>query len=109
MQNAMPAGGFGATAALVGRVPVARIPAGGVLTEGMFASGLTPMIEHGERAVSIRVDESNAVSNLVKPGDTVDVFLVLKREPGADGEIAANHARTCCYRKCACSVSAMRR
>jgi pilus assembly protein CpaB len=93
MQPAMPAGAFANATALIGRVPVARIPAGGALTEGLFASGFTASIAPGERAVAIHVDENNAVSNLVKPGDAVDVFVVLKRDSAADGEIPASHAR----------------
>jgi pilus assembly protein CpaB len=93
MQPALPAGGFTDTAALLGRLPAARIPAGGALTEGLFATGFSASIAPGERAVSIHVDENNAVSNLIKPGDTVDVFVVLKRDSGVDGEIPASHAR----------------
>ncbi|SAL79052.1 CpaB family Flp pilus assembly protein [Caballeronia peredens] len=93
MQAAMPAGGFGAASVLIGRVPTVRIAQGDALTEGALASGLAASIQTGERAVAVRVDESNAVSNLVKPGDAVDVFIVMKRDPGADGEIPASHAR----------------
>jgi pilus assembly protein CpaB len=88
----MPAGGFDAAAKLLGRMPVAHIAQGGALTEGALANGLAASIQSGERAIAVRVDESNAVSNLVKPGDTVDVFVVMKRD-AADGEIPATHAR----------------
>jgi pilus assembly protein CpaB len=93
MQPAMPAGGFSSASVLIGKTPAAHIPAGAALTDGVLGTGLSAAIEPGERAVSIRVDESNAVSNLVKPGDTVDVFLVLKRDAAVDGEIPASHAR----------------
>jgi pilus assembly protein CpaB len=91
-QAVMPAGGFDSASVLIGRLPAAHVPAGAAITEGLLGTGLSAAIEPGERAVSIRVDENNAVSNLVKPGDTVDVFLVLKRD-AIDGEIPASHAR----------------
>ncbi|WP_250467767.1 Flp pilus assembly protein CpaB [Caballeronia sp. GAFFF2] len=92
-QAVLPTDAFSSASILLGRVPVVRVPAGSALTDGVLAGGLTAAIEPGERAIAIRVDESNAVNNLVKPGDAVDVFVVLKRDSVTDGEIPASHAR----------------
>ncbi|WJF91282.1 Flp pilus assembly protein CpaB [Paraburkholderia bonniea] len=78
-----PDGAFADAAALVGRVPVADIGAAAPVFEVQLSSGLAEDIQPGQRAIAVRVDETNAVGNRVRPGDVVDVFFTLKREPGA--------------------------
>ncbi|MEH3085898.1 MAG: Flp pilus assembly protein CpaB [Xylophilus ampelinus] len=75
--------------ALVGRIPVADLPEGMPLAPALFAAGLAQRLEEGERAIAVHVDETIGVGHQVRPGDFVDVHLVLKR----DGEIDQSQAR----------------
>ncbi|SPB15467.1 pilus assembly protein CpaB [Caballeronia novacaledonica] len=96
MQAESTPGAFGDSAALIGRVPLAALQKGAPLTADALSSGLADVVAAGERAVAVRIDETNAVGNHVRPGDFVDVFFTLKREGGAasgDAEIAASQAR----------------
>ncbi|MGC3024649.1 Flp pilus assembly protein CpaB [Burkholderia sp. DN3021] len=90
-----PTGAFTDPSALVGRVPAADIPASSPVVAGALVSGLAEDVQPGERAVAVRVDETNAVGNRLRPGNFVDVFLNLKREGGAmlDGEVSQTQAR----------------
>jgi pilus assembly protein CpaB len=91
-----PAGAFSDPSAIVGRVPVSDIPASSPVVAGALVSGLAEDVEPGERAIAIRVDETNAVGNRLRPGNFVDVFLNLKREGGGtmlDGEISQTQTR----------------
>lgn len=91
-----PAGAFRDTAALAGRVPVIDLGEGTPLLEGQLASGLALRVAEGERAVAIKADEIMGVGNRVRPGDFVDVFLMLK----ADGkDIDRSQARLLLSRK----------
>lgn len=94
--GAMLAGGFTDPAQLVGRIPINNIPVQAPVLERSLSSGLADLIAPGERAVAIKVDESNAVGNRIRPGNFVDVFLNLKREGGmglAGAEVANSQAR----------------
>ncbi|WP_175944661.1 Flp pilus assembly protein CpaB [Burkholderia pyrrocinia] len=90
-----PTGAFTDPSALVGRVPAADIPASSPVVAGALVSGLAEDVQPGERAVAVRVDETNAVGNRLRPGNFVDVFLNLKREGGTmlDGEVSQTQAR----------------
>ncbi|MDN7933569.1 Flp pilus assembly protein CpaB [Burkholderia metallica] len=92
----MPTGAFNDPAALVGRVPVRDIPASAPVVADALVSGLAEDVQPGERAVAVRVDETNAVGNRLRPGNFVDVFVNLKREGGGtmlDGEVSQTQAR----------------
>ncbi|UXU89288.1 Flp pilus assembly protein CpaB [Burkholderia sp. S-53] len=91
----VPTGAFADPSALVGRVPAADIPASSPVVAGALVSGLAEDVQPGERAVAVRVDETNAVGNRLRPGNFVDVFLNLKREGGTmlDGEVSQTQAR----------------
>ena len=39
-------------------------------------TGLAPMISKGKRAMAIRASSGNSVSNLIKPGDRIDIMAV---------------------------------
>ena len=39
-------------------------------------TGLAPMISKGKRAIAIRASSGNSVSNLIKPGDRIDIMAV---------------------------------
>ncbi|KVT19212.1 Flp pilus assembly protein CpaB [Burkholderia sp. MSMB1078WGS] len=91
-----PAGAFNDPAALVGRVPTRDIPASTPVVADALVSGLAEDVQPGERAVAVRVDETNAVGNRLRPGNFVDVFLNLKREAGStmlDSEVSQTQAR----------------
>ncbi|RQZ31039.1 Flp pilus assembly protein CpaB [Burkholderia sp. Bp9090] len=91
-----PAGAFSDPAALVGRVPVRDIPASAPVVSDALVSGLAEDVQPGERAIAVRVDETNAVGNRLRPGNFVDVFVNLKREAGGgmlDGEVSQTQAR----------------
>ena len=92
----VPTGAFADPSVLVGRVPAADIPASSPVVAGALVSGLAEDVQPGERAVAVRVDETNAVGNRLRPGNYVDIFLNLKREGGGtmlDGEISQTQAR----------------
>ncbi|AIO47163.1 TPA: Flp pilus assembly protein CpaB [Burkholderia cenocepacia] len=78
--TAAPQGAFADPLQLVGRTPAADIPAQAAVVASALSSGLAEQIAPGERAVAIKVDETNAVGNRVRPGNYVDVFLNLKRD-----------------------------
>jgi pilus assembly protein CpaB len=67
-------------ASAVGGIAVNDIPAGSQLTASKLmraASSTFPSrVGHGMRAVAIPIDRVKSVSNLVKPGDRVDVIAV---------------------------------
>ncbi|MEW6344700.1 MAG: Flp pilus assembly protein CpaB [Pseudomonadota bacterium] len=90
-----PNGAFVDPSMLTGRVPTSDISADSPVLEAQLSSGIAERIEPGERAVAVRVDESNAVGNRLRPGNFVDVFFTLKRESnGASGaEIDRSQAR----------------
>ncbi|MGU7779835.1 Flp pilus assembly protein CpaB [Burkholderia sp. PU8-34] len=81
---ALPTGGFSDPAVLVGRVPASNILVASPVLENALTSGLADQVASGERAVAVKVDESNAVGNRLRPGNFVDVFLNLRRD-GAGG------------------------
>jgi len=90
-----PIGGFSDPALLAGRVPATAIGAQAPVLDTQLSSGLAERIEPGERAVAVRVDESNAVGSRLRPGNLVDVFFTLKRDgaTGGTGEIERSQAR----------------
>ncbi|MET3819548.1 pilus assembly protein CpaB [Burkholderia sp. PvR073] len=91
-----PAGAFDDPATLVGRVPARDIPASAPVVSDALVSGLAEDVQPGERAIAIRVDETNAVGNRLRPGNFVDVFVNLKREASGallDGEVSQTQAR----------------
>jgi pilus assembly protein CpaB len=75
-----PVGAFAQETPVVGRAPVADIGFDAPITESQLASGLATKVSPGDRAVAIKVDDSNGVGNRVRPGDFIDVFFLLKRE-----------------------------
>ncbi|KWI57983.1 Flp pilus assembly protein CpaB [Burkholderia pseudomultivorans] len=91
----VPAGAFADPAVLVGRVPARDIPASAPVVSDALVSGLAEDVQPGERAIAVRVDETNAVGNRLRPGNFVDVFLNLKREGNSmlDGEVSQTQAR----------------
>ncbi|CAE6815796.1 Flp pilus assembly protein CpaB [Paraburkholderia haematera] len=90
-----PNGAFADPAQLVGRIPNADVGAQTPVLESQLSSGIAERIAPGERAIAVRVDESNAVGNRLRPGNFVDVFFTLKRDGnlGGNAEIDRSQAR----------------
>lgn len=74
------AGAFVDASALVGRGVAQSLAAGDTITSSSLLSGISGMLQPGERAVSIKVDESTAVGHKVQPGDWVDVLVVFRKD-----------------------------
>jgi pilus assembly protein CpaB len=90
-----PVGGFSDPGQLADRVPATVIGAQTPVLDTQLVSGLAERIEPGERAVAVRVDESNAVGSRLRPGNLVDVFFTLRRDgaAGGAGEVERTQAR----------------
>jgi pilus assembly protein CpaB len=75
---------------LVGNVALVSIKKGEQLTlnkiaEASMRTGLAAQITRGRRAFSISIDDSSAVTRLLKPGDRVDVISVIDLGANAGG------------------------
>lgn len=74
--------------AVVGRVTAKSIPQGVPILASMLAPpgtapGIQGRIPPGFRAVSVRIDEASAVAYQLKPGDWVDVIVVMDVDSGS--------------------------
>ena len=58
------------------------------IVEPGMRTGLAPQVAPGKRAVAIPVNETSAVSKLVKPGDRVDLIAVLDMGAGRESRIS---------------------
>jgi pilus assembly protein CpaB len=58
------------------------------LSEPGIRTGLAPQVTPGRRAVSVPVTEITGVAKLVKPGDRVDLIVVLDMGGGKDNKMA---------------------
>lgn len=76
----VPAGAVADERAVVGRGVAKALAAGEPVTTDSLLQGVAGMLEPGERAVAVKVDESTAVGHKVQPGDWVDVLVVLRKE-----------------------------
>jgi Flp pilus assembly protein CpaB len=78
--NAVDPDAFVVPASAIGTVAANDIPAGSQLTASKLlrasAAGFPSRVGPGMRAVAIPVDRVKGVSNLIKPGDRVDVIAV---------------------------------
>ncbi|MFZ1180988.1 MAG: Flp pilus assembly protein CpaB [Herbaspirillum sp.] len=88
---------------VVGKIPVADIPAGTLIMENSLVRGLALQLAAGERAVAVPVDEVVAAGNRIEAGDYVDVFFTLKQSQGSQGagsaEIGKSQARLLASRR----------
>lgn len=87
-----PTGSYADTTSVIGRVPLSDINAGQPVVDSALLEGLAGRLEPGERAIAVKVDELAGVGGRVRPGDWVDVFMLLRRD-GQDGEIGRTQAR----------------
>ncbi|TWG81805.1 pilus assembly protein CpaB [Cupriavidus gilardii J11] len=85
-----PAGAHRRAEALVGRVPRVDVGANVPVLDSHLSAGLAAQVPDGERAVAVAVDEVIGVGHRVRPGDFVDVFVVLRRD---SMEVADSQAR----------------
>lgn len=92
----MPSDGVAVASLVVGRTTAVEIAQDSAVQASSLLEGIAGLLAEGERAVSIKVDESSAVGHKLKPGDWVDVFVVLRR----DGqEVESTQARMLMPRK----------
>lgn len=77
-----PAGSFQTLEQVAGRTPWRDLPAGTWLEESSFEAGgpLARMIEPGERALTLAVDDVSGAGGHIRPGDYVDVLVYLRDE-----------------------------
>ena len=83
----VPEGAFTKAEDLIGRVTSKSIPQGSVISPLSLAPpgthpGLTERIEEGFRAVSLRIDDVTGVAGQIRPGDFVDVIVVMRVNRG---------------------------
>jgi len=87
----IPEGAFSRAEDVVGRVTAKSVPQGSVIAPLSLAPpgtppGLTERIEEGYRAVSVKIDEVSGVAGQIKPGDYVDVIVVMRVRRGPKDE-----------------------
>lgn len=90
-----PIGSVSDSSLVAGRVPLADIAADTPVLDQQLSSSLAAGLAQGERAVAVRVDETNAVGNQLHAGNFVDVFFTLRRDSNgtASGEVGRTQAR----------------
>lgn len=86
-----PAERFGNSEAVVGRVTGKYVAKGSPILASMLApegtpAGLTGRIPAGFRASSVKIDETTSVGYQIKPGDWVDVIVVMDIDTGVRGK-----------------------
>lgn len=81
---------------VVGKTTAVEVAQDMALSSSSFLEGLASLLQTGERAVSIKVEEFSAVGHKLRPGDWVDVFAVLRRDTH---EIEDTQARLLLHRK----------
>lgn len=91
-----PVGAFKDTQGIVGQTSTLPLGVDTPVLAQHLAAGLATLIEPGERAVALKMDEVSSVGNRVRPGDYVDVFFALKRD---NGEVDRSQARMLLSRK----------
>ena len=83
----IPEGHLSTVKDAVGRVTSKSIPQGSIIAPLSLAPpgtppGLTERIHEGYRAVSVKIDEVTGVAGQIKPGDYVDVIVVMRVRRG---------------------------
>jgi len=58
------------------------------ITEPSVRTGLSPQISQARRGVTVRVNDSTGVAKLVKPGDRVDIVVVVDPQSGLENKFA---------------------
>ncbi|WP_321876298.1 Flp pilus assembly protein CpaB [Paraburkholderia bannensis] len=89
-----PIGSVNDSALVAGRVPLTDIAADTPVLDQQLSSSLAASLAQGERAVAVRVDETNAVGNHLHAGNYVDVFFTLRRDGNGAGAGTGEVGRT---------------
>lgn len=84
-----PAGALEDASAALGRSLAQPLMAGALVRASDLLSGLSGVLQTGERAVAVKVEESSAVGHRLQPGDWVDAWVVLRRDGQEVGETQA--------------------
>ena len=82
-------GGFPAADLLAGAIVRTDVAVGDPLLPSMLAHGMASLLQPGERALAVAVDEVSGGGNRILPGDFVDVFFMLDKS----SEVQAGQAR----------------
>lgn len=97
----MPLGSFATVDEVVGKIPLADVPAGQILYQSHFELGgpLARLLKPEERALAVAVDEVVGSGGHATPGDQVDVLLFMDRkEMGApSAQIVIKDVRLLAY------------
>ncbi|NIC40980.1 Flp pilus assembly protein CpaB [Aquabacterium sp. A08] len=83
-------GSYDTTTALVGEVVGVALSPGAPVLKTFLSQSFALEVPAGARAVAVRVDEAIGVANRIRPGDQVDVFVMLKQ---SGDEVGASSAR----------------
>lgn len=83
-------GSYDTPTALVGEVAGVALTPGAPVLKTFLSQSFALEVPAGERAVAVRVDEAIGVANRIRPGDRVDVFVMLKQ---SGDEVGASSAR----------------
>lgn len=83
LEDKVPQGAFTSVADVVGKVTVANVKAGEILTAKVLREpgsqlGLSFIVPKGMRAVTVALDEVSGVAGLARPGDHVDVIATFE-------------------------------
>jgi pilus assembly protein CpaB len=85
-KDKIPAGALTDIKDVESRRPKSKIYAGSpvldnqLLSKGQSGSGAAPQIPAGYRVVSVMVDKESGTSDLIRPGDRVDVLLFMQKD-----------------------------
>ena len=82
-------GGFPAADLLTGAIVRTDVAVGDPILPSMLAHGMASLLQPGERALAVAVDEVSGGGNRILPGDFVDVFFMLDKS----AEVQAGQAR----------------
>lgn len=93
---ALPPGAVALETSVLGRTLTQPVAAGDMVLAAHLLGGMPGLLQPGERAVAIKVDESTAVGHKLAPGDWVDVLVVLRKD---NQEVAATQAKQLLARK----------
>ena len=92
----LPAGAVALETSVLGRTLAQPVAVGDPILASRLLGGVAGLLQPGERAVAVKVEESTAVGHKLAPGDWVDVLVVLRKD---NQEVAATQARQLLARK----------
>jgi pilus assembly protein CpaB len=87
-QEKPPKGSFGNVEQVVGRLTMASLMPGELITEAKLAPkgslpGITALLSPNQRAMTVKVDEASGLAGFLSPGDRVDVVVIVEKGPYA--------------------------